>query len=56
MEISVVTGDILQRPSELAALACLRMLHCHGEVADLLEPGDFRGRSGQTLCFIRAAL
>ena len=49
MEIRVDTGDVLQRPSELAAVAILEDAALPDVVADLLEPGDFRGRNGQTL-------
>lgn len=49
MEIRVETGDLLQRPSEMAALVVLEDSALPTAVADLLEPGDFRGRSGQVL-------
>jgi leucyl aminopeptidase len=49
MKIRVETGDVLQRPSELAAVAILEDAALPDAVADLLEPADFRGRNGQTL-------
>jgi leucyl aminopeptidase len=49
MEIKVASGNILEHPSDLAAVALLEDTSLPTELQGLLEPGDFRGRSGQTL-------
>lgn len=49
MEIKVLTGNIVQQPSDFAAVVVLEDAALPVEVANLLEPDDFRGRSGQTL-------
>ena len=49
MEIKVQAGDVLQAESDLAVLATFEDAPLPAEVADLLEPDDFRGRAGQTL-------
>ncbi|MFN8471135.1 MAG: leucyl aminopeptidase [Anaerolineae bacterium] len=49
MDITVKTGDVLREPSDLAMLATFEDAPLPGDVASLLEPGDFRGRPGQTL-------
>ncbi|MFN8499669.1 MAG: leucyl aminopeptidase [Anaerolineae bacterium] len=49
MDITVKSGDVLQQASDLAMLAAFEGMALPDEVASLMEPGDFRGRSGQTL-------
>ncbi len=49
MEIDVKAGDVLHEPSDLAVLGCFEDGSLPAGVADLLEPGDFHGRAGQTL-------
>ena len=49
MEIKVKAGDVLHEPSDLAVLGCFEDGSLPAGVADLLEPGDFHGRAGQTL-------
>ena len=49
MEIYVKAGDVLHEPSDLAVLGCFEDGSLPAGVADLLEPGDFHGRAGQTL-------
>jgi len=49
MEIIVKAGDVLHEPSDLAVLGCFEDGSLPAGVADLLEPGDFHGRAGQTL-------
>lgn len=45
MEIAVRTGDLLAEPSDLAMLATFEDAPLPAEVAGLLEPEDYRGRS-----------
>ncbi len=49
MEIKVVSGDLLHEMADLAVLASFEDASLPAEVADLLEPADFRGRAQQTL-------
>jgi leucyl aminopeptidase len=57
MEITVKTGDMLREPSDLAMLGCFEDAPLPAEVADLLEPADFRGRPKQTaLLYPRGAV
>lgn len=49
MEIEVQRGNILEAESDLAVLATFEDAHLPAEVADLLEPNDYRGRANQTL-------
>ena len=57
MDINVLLGNIVQQPSELAAVVVLEDVALPAEIANLLEPADFRGRSGQTiLLYPRGAL
>ncbi len=49
MQIKVETGNILKHPSDLAAVVMLEDAALPPEVQGMLEPQDFRGRSGQTL-------
>jgi leucyl aminopeptidase len=49
MEIYVKAGDVLHEPSDLTVLGCFEDRPLPAGVADLLEPGDFHGRAGQTL-------
>jgi leucyl aminopeptidase len=49
MEVKVETGSILLVPSELAAIGVVEDAALPSELQGLLEPRDFRGRSGQTL-------
>lgn len=49
MQINVVIGSIVQQPSEFAAVFVLEDAALPAEIANLLEPADFRGRSGQTI-------
>lgn len=57
MEIRVKAGDLLAEPSGLAVLGAFENEPLPDAVAGLLEPGDFRGRVGQTaLLYPRGAL
>jgi leucyl aminopeptidase len=49
MELRVEAGSILARQSDFAAVAVVEEAALPPELQELLEPGDFRGRSGQTL-------
>ncbi len=49
MEIKIQAGNILQAESDLAVLATFEDAPLPVEVADLLEPNDYRGRTNQTL-------
>ena len=49
MEIKVQDGDVLQAESDLAVFATFEDAPLPSEVADLLEPNDYRGRANQTL-------
>jgi hypothetical protein len=49
MEITVRAGDVLSEPSQLAMLATYEDVPLSDNVAGLLEPGDYRGRAGQTV-------
>ena len=49
MDITVKTGDVLRETSDLAMLASFEDTPLPDDVADLLEPDDFRSRTGQTL-------
>jgi leucyl aminopeptidase len=49
MEIKVQAGNILQAESDLAVLATFEDALLPAEVAELLEPNDYRGRANQTL-------
>ncbi|MFN8482319.1 MAG: leucyl aminopeptidase [Anaerolineae bacterium] len=49
MNITVETGDVLCEASDLAMLAAFEDEPLPDDVARLLEPGDFRGRAGQTV-------
>lgn len=49
MEIQVKSGDILSEPSDLATLASFEDIPLPEKVVNLIEPGDFKGKNGQTL-------
>ncbi len=49
MKIDIQSGDILKAPSALAVLGSFEDIPLPVGVADLLVPGDFSGRQGQTL-------
>lgn len=49
MEIEVKIGEILKETSELAILGTLEGATLPAEVAGLLEPKDYQGKTGQTL-------
>ncbi len=49
MDIIVKSGDLLSESSKLAMLAAFEESALPNRVAELLEPGDFRARAGETL-------
>ncbi len=49
MKIDIQSGDILKRRATLAVLGSFEDVPLPADVADLLVPGDFSGRQGQTL-------
>jgi leucyl aminopeptidase len=57
MEIKVQAGELLSEASDLAVLAVCEDTPLPSAVADLLDPADFRGKSGQTsLLYPRGAV
>jgi leucyl aminopeptidase len=49
MEIKVQAGELLAQASDLAVLLASEDAPLPSAVADLLEPADFRGKTGQTV-------
>ncbi len=49
MEIEVQRGNILEAESDLAVLGTFEDDPLPAEVAELLEPNDYRGQANQTL-------
>lgn len=55
MEIKVQTGEVLAQASDLAVIAVCEETPLPPAVAGLLEPRDFRGRTGQAALFYGGA-
>ena len=49
MQITIQTGELLHETTDLAVLASFEDGPLPAEVADLIEPADFRGKAKQTL-------
>ena len=49
MKITVKSGNVLHQESDLSVLATFEDIDLPGDIAGLLEPNDYRGRTGQTV-------